>query len=97
MIALLWIAAFFLAFNIIMAVKIGLIAQEEALEGDFGLVMISPPNPAVLEREGIRAGTLRKCPSCAETVRMEAKKCRYCAEVLPLIEKKPRSAFARRS
>jgi hypothetical protein len=97
-----------LIFNVAMSAWVQRIAEEKRLEGAWGLygffawplalgfALAAAPNPAALEKDGLRLGTLRKCPSCAETVQMEAKKCRYCAEVLPPIEKKPRAALRHR-
>lgn len=36
------------------------------------------------EHEAIASGTMKKCPACAELVRLEATKCRYCGEPLPI-------------
>jgi hypothetical protein len=44
---------------------------------------LRPRDERALERHKIEAGEMRKCPSCAEAVRVEALKCRYCSAELP--------------
>jgi ribosomal protein L40E len=106
---LIFVAILLLLFNVAMSAWVLRIAEDKGLEGAWGLygflawpialgfALAAPSNPVMLEREGLHAGTLRKCPACLAVVPFEAKKCRYCAELLPPIEKKPRSAFKRHS
>jgi zinc-ribbon domain len=41
-------------------------------------VILQPVNQKALENRSLRAGTTKKCPYCAEIVKIEAKKCRHC-------------------
>jgi hypothetical protein len=41
------------------------------------------PDRRELDARAIDTGDLRKCPSCAELVRREAKVCRFCQRDLP--------------
>jgi len=43
-----------------------------------GALLVSP-DAAAVEAEGVRSGTLKKCPHCAEFIKSEAKTCRFCA------------------
>lgn len=40
------------------------------------------------ERAGLQGGTMRRCPTCAEVVMVQASKCRFCNEILPLEKKR---------
>lgn len=44
--------------------------------------LIARPNTERTEREALEDGTVRRCPACAELVRVEAVKCRYCQSAL---------------
>ncbi|UAA39745.1 hypothetical protein KIH87_05130 [Paraneptunicella aestuarii] len=44
-------------------------------------LMISPVN-AQMEMNAIESGEMKKCPSCAELVKVEAKLCKHCRSEL---------------
>jgi hypothetical protein len=50
------------------------------LLGPFGLIvaLVMRPGRKHMQRQAVRKGEMRKCPSCAELVKGEAKKCRFC-------------------
>ena len=50
----------------------------------FILSLVVGKNVAVLEANAILSGELRKCPYCAELVKVEAKICKHCGKELPL-------------
>ena len=45
-------------------------------------VLIIKPNAAHVEREALSAGG-KKCPSCAEIVKEQARVCRFCSHEFP--------------
>lgn len=55
------------------------------LLGPIGLIiaLVMQKDHKELEGRSLSQGDMRKCPSCAELVRIEAKKCRFCGTELP--------------
>jgi hypothetical protein len=57
------------------------------LLGPIGLViaLVMGTDHKELEHRSLQSGDTRKCPSCAEVVRVEARKCRFCGSDLPTL------------
>jgi len=55
------------------------------LLGPLGVILAvaSTPDPDGQERLALQDGKVRKCPHCAELVKVEAKICRFCQRDLP--------------
>ena len=53
--------------------------------GPIGLIiaLVMGADHRELERRSLQQGDMRKCPTCAELVRVGASKCRYCGSDLP--------------
>ena len=55
--------------------------------GFIGVIIVAmlPKNEKGLEQEKLQDGTSKKCPYCAEVIKMEANVCRYCGKELPVV------------
>jgi hypothetical protein len=57
------------------------------LLGPIGLIiaLVMGTDHREMEKRSLQAGDMRKCPTCAELVRVEAHKCRFCGSDLPSV------------
>ena len=55
------------------------------LLGPIGLIiaLVLSSDHREIEKKALNNGDLRKCPQCAELIRVEAKKCRFCGSDVP--------------
>jgi hypothetical protein len=55
--------------------------------GPFGFILslIVSKNATALEKSAIQSGAMKKCPFCAELVKVEAALCKHCGKELPEI------------
>ena len=55
------------------------------LLGPIGLViaLVMGADHREMEKAELRSGNMRKCPQCAEVIRLAAKKCRFCGSDVP--------------
>ena len=54
------------------------------LLGPIGVIiaLLSSPKQAKLDERALKSGKMKKCPACAELVKVDATKCRHCGEDL---------------
>jgi hypothetical protein len=48
----------------------------------FILALVVSSNQPGVEREALESGSMKKCPYCAELIKLEAVKCRFCGSAL---------------
>ncbi len=44
--------------------------------------LLAKPNVTALEAQQLSGGTRRKCPHCAEVIKLEARVCRFCGRTI---------------
>lgn len=68
----------FFVFSILLTPLIGLL-----------LILVLQPTQEKLEQRQLISGETRKCPSCAEVIKGEAKICRFCGRDMPVVTEVP--------
>lgn len=100
----LWVVALAIALAVVSAEvasakgnSSGAAALGGLLFGPLGLLMAwaYPVDGRALEDQQLRRREMRRCPACAELVRVKAIKCRYCGDELPPLLPLPEHAVPR--
>jgi hypothetical protein len=57
------------------------------LLGPIGLIiaLVMQTDHREIDKRALENGDLRKCPSCAELIKVEARKCRFCGSEVPAL------------
>ena len=68
------------------------------LLGPIGLIvaLVMAPDHREAERKSLQSGDMRRCPHCAELIRLAATKCRYCGSNVPPVEPEAPPQFGER-